>query len=131
MTDDEVKNFYNNKKTNTNNYSLDLVLSWKKEELDYISNNNIPTNIIQKIKLDNNIDNFDLVLIDGSPFTGDNELKYCIGSNIIALDDVNDIKCYQAYNTLNSLPEYELIAQNWGVRNGFAIFKLKQYESSI
>jgi hypothetical protein len=131
MTDDEVKNFYNSKITNINNYSLDLVLSWKKEELDYISNNNIPTNIIQKIKSNNNIDHFDLVLIDGSPFTGDSELKQCLGSNIIALDDVNDIKCYQAYNTLNSLPEYELIAQNWGVRNGFAIFKLKQYESSI
>lgn len=125
MTDDEVKEFYNTKKTNVNKYPLDLILSWKKEELDYITNNNIPVSIIECIKLDNNIENFDLVLIDGSPFTGDSELKHCLGSKIIALDDVNDIKCYQAYHTLSSLSEYELIAQDWSIRNGFAIFKLK------
>ena len=125
MNDDEIKDFYNNNKTNINNYPLDTILSWKKEELDYITNNNIPTNIIQHIKLDNNIKYFDLVLIDGSPFTGNSELNYCLGSKIIALDDVNDIKCCQAYYTLNSLPDYELIAQDWNIRNGFAVFKLK------
>jgi hypothetical protein len=125
MMDNEIEHFYKTTTTNINNYSLDLILSWKKEELEYIFNNDIPTNTIQQIKSNHDLEKFDLVLIDGSPFTGNSELKQCLGSNIIALDDVNDIKCYQAYYTLNGLPEYELIAQNWEIRNGFAIFKLK------
>jgi hypothetical protein len=125
LTESEIADFHSRTKTNLNQYSLDTVLSWKEEELNYIKNNNTETGVIDKIKTENNIINFDLVLIDGSPFTGEAELKYVFGSKIIALDDINDIKCYDIYYLILNSGYYELVMEDWNIRNGFAIFKLK------
>lgn len=126
LTEEQIEYFYNNTQTNLNQYTLNTVLSWKQEELEYIKNNNTETGIINKIKNENNIEVFDLVLIDGSPFTGEAELDHVLGSQIIALDDINDIKCYNVYQSLNQNEHYDLVAEDWNIRNGFAIFnKLK------
>jgi hypothetical protein len=62
-------------------------------------------------------------MIDGCEFTGLAELKLLYGSKFIALDDVNSFKCYEAYRLLKDSNSYRLYAENWNLRNGFAIFE--------
>ncbi|MBW2169777.1 MAG: tetratricopeptide repeat protein, partial [Deltaproteobacteria bacterium] len=63
------------------------------------------------------------VLIDGSEFTGKAELDEVYGAKIIMLDDINGYKNYHNYQRLVADKTYELIAENWQVRNGYAAFR--------
>lgn len=65
---------------------------------------------------------FDLVLIDGSEFTGTAEMNDIYGAKIICLDDINAYKCYEARQRLLNDSAYELLAENRLLRNGFSIF---------
>ena len=65
--------FYHSHQTSLNKYSLEKVLSWLSQDIDYIKDFQIPDNGIEIIKRENLIDKFDLVLIDGSEFTGNIE----------------------------------------------------------
>lgn len=125
MTTDDVTAFYYNHWTKTNEYPLKQILEWLKEELDYIQNNHIPDNGIDKIKQENNIEKFDLVLLDGSAFTAEEELSKVYGARYIALDDTNDIKNWINYEFLTYDSWYELVKENQNLRNGYAIFKRK------
>ncbi|MBT8630965.1 hypothetical protein AOC23_02610 [Polynucleobacter paneuropaeus] len=49
-------------------------------------------NGVDKIKNDNNIKTFDMVLIDGSEFSGERDLHSIMGAKLIALDDINAFK---------------------------------------
>ena len=83
----EVIEFYNKNKTNLNKYPLDEVLRWLDQDIEYVKNAGVSGNGIKKIKDANNIDYFDLVLIDGSEFTGNVELDEVYGAKIIILDE--------------------------------------------
>ena len=78
---------------------------------------------LQKIKQENNIELFDLVLIDGSEFTGNAELDEVYGAKFICLDDINTFKNYKNHHELLSDLNYELVVENSSVRNGFSIFR--------
>lgn len=83
------------------------------------------TNAIQDIAKNYSV-LFDFVLIDGSPFSGESELK-CVKplltkNAIIALDDINDIKNFANYYDLKS--NAKLLWENWYLRNGAAIFQI-------
>ena len=123
MADDDIAEFYHNYQTNLNRYSLEQILGWKKEEMDYIQSNHIPDNGIEVIMHETGITQFDLVLIDGSAFTAEAELSRLYGARYIALDDVNDIKNWRNYEFLMHNPDYELEKENRALRNGYAIFK--------
>jgi len=119
----EVEEFYKNTKTNLNQYPLEQVLGWLEECLqtakDYSSN------AIEDIHFEHNVD-FNFVLIDGSPFSGEAELRcirpFLAEKAIIALDDVNDIKNWANYHKLKGFAK--LLWEDWSVRNGAAIFEL-------
>jgi len=119
----DILGFYTNKKTNLNQYSLDVVNGWYFECFDMAKE--FKTNAIEDIHFDHNVD-FDFVLIDGSPFSGKAELRclrpFLADKAIIALDDVNDIKNFDNYHKLKG--NVELLWEDWGVRNGAAIFQL-------
>ena len=66
---------------------------------------------------------FDLVLIDGSEFTGERDLWSVMGSKFIALDDVFAFKCWNAYQTLLHHSSYSLVCCDFNTRNGYAFFK--------
>ncbi len=66
---------------------------------------------------------FDLVLIDGSEFTGAAELDRVYGARCIALDDVNAYKNYDNYQRLKRDARYRLVEEDWSTRNGYAIFR--------
>jgi hypothetical protein len=122
---EEVINFYNSTKTTLNNYPVETVLDWLRQDIEYIKNSGSDVNGIRLIKQANHIQNFDMVLIDGSEFTGERELHETTGAKVIALDDVNAFKCWNAYQTLLHTTHYELKEHNFSLRNGYAIFEKK------
>jgi len=124
-TEEEISFFYHNTHTNLNNYSLETIIDWYKQDLNYIDKNCLNFDGISFIKKANKITDFDFVLIDGSEFTGERELIQVIGAKIIALDDVNSFKCFSAYKILQSHFGYEIVTQNLDLRNGYAVFKKK------
>ena len=66
-----------------------------------------------------------MVLIDGSEFTGERELYETTGAKVIALDDVNAFKCWNAYQMLLHTTNYELKEHDFSLKNGYAIFERK------
>ena len=120
---EQVIDFYQSTENNLKFYPLEQVLGWLEQDIEYVRNSGVTSNGIQKIKQENSIDFFDLVLIDGSEFTGSVELDEVYGAQLICLDDIRTFKNYQNHLQLLSDSNYELILQNSSVRNGFSIFK--------
>jgi len=118
-----VIDFYQNVKSSLNDYPIDTILQWYWQDINYIKNSGLDLNGILHVKEVNHINVFDMVLIDGSEFTGEVELNFIIGSKVIALDDINTFKCYSAYERLSADTNYALRYSNRKVRNGFAIFE--------
>lgn len=120
-----VTNFMNTIATNLNQYGLKSVLGWLRQDIEYVEKSGLPANGIEIIKNENNIDHFDMVLIDGSEFTGFSEFKLIYGARFILLDDINAFKNYHSYQFLLSDENYQLLEHNLTLRNGYAIFKKK------
>jgi glycosyltransferase involved in cell wall biosynthesis len=121
----EVIDFYNMNQTGLNSYPLERVLSWLKQDLEYVRKSGVTDAGIKRIKEENAIQHFDVVLIDGSEFTGIAELNEVYGAKYICLDDINTFKNHQNYHRLQHDTEYILIAVNHNIRNGYAIFQRK------
>jgi len=123
-TREDVINFYNSIKSPLNQYPPIEITRWLKQDIDYLKNHpEIEQNGIQKIKTQNNIEHFDLVLIDGSEFTGRAELEEVYGANIIILDDITTYKNYYSHQKLLQDSQYILVRQNSKLRNGYSIFR--------
>ncbi len=123
--EEEISLFYHTTQTNLNHFPLALVLEWLRRDIEYVNSHNVPQNGIQLIKDENGILDFDMVLIDGSEFTGNAELKFIYGAKFILLDDINTFKNYNNYKRLLEDPNYDLLQDNHNVRNGYAIFAKK------
>jgi hypothetical protein len=123
MSWSEVETFYKTTPTNLNMYPLELILTWYNECID--TSKQYQTNAIEDIAKNHSV-LFDFVLIDGSPFSGESELKcvrpFLTKNAIIALDDINDIKNFTNYYDLKT--NSTLLWENWYLRNGAAIFQL-------
>lgn len=130
LAEDEIRRFYTESQTRLNETPLDEVFRWRIQDLAYLQEHGVPSNGIARVMQENHVDRFDLVLIDGSAFTGEAELRAVLGAGIIALDDVNDIKNGRNFLTLNRHPEYRLLAMDLVWRNGFAIFARPPLEST-
>ena len=119
----DIAEFYGTNKTTLNQYPLDQVLGWYHECIEFAQP--YSTNAIEDIHIEHKVD-FNFVLIDGSPFSGEAELRcvrpFLAEKAVIALDDVNDIKNWANYHKLNGFAK--LLWEDWSVRNGAAIFEL-------
>ncbi len=122
-TENDVVSFYTTTKIALQKGDLPLICGWLQEDIAYVEGCDVPTNGIELIKKENGINYFDLVLIDGSEFTGSAEFKLIYGANFILLDDINTFKNYNNYQVLLKDPAYMLMEQNFVLRNGYAIFK--------
>lgn len=122
-SENDIEEFWVKEKTNLNHYPLDTVISWLREDIRYLNLSGVLQGGIALIKESYSINLFDLVLIDGSEFTGEAELDEVIGARWIVLDDINAYKNYRSYHRLSADPEYVLVAENWGLRNGYAVFR--------
>lgn len=123
MNKKDVEEFYRTTKTNLNQYPVEQVLGWYDECLETAKP--YQTSSIEDISVEHNA-NFNFVLIDGSPFSGEAELRcvrpFLAEKAIIALDDTNDIKNWTNYHKLKGFAK--LLWEDWSVRNGAAIFGL-------
>ena len=122
-SEESVASFYCTTPTNLNACPLETVLGWLREDIRYIRESGVQQGGIAAIRETYGIDTFDLVLIDGSEFTGAAELDEVIGARWIILDDVNAYKNHLNYHRLASDPRYRLTAENWRLRNGYAVFQ--------
>jgi len=123
MNKNDIEEFYRTTKTTLNQYPIEQILGWLDECLQTAKD--YSTNAIEDIHFEHKVD-FNFVLIDGSPFSGEEELRcvrpFLAENAIIALDDVNDIKNLANYNKLKGFAK--LLWEDWSVRNGASIFKL-------
>ena len=125
QSEEQVRKFYISRETNLNKNSLSTVLSWRKQDIEFIKSSGRNICGIEAIKRSQGFDSFDLCLIDGSEFTGKAELDYLLGTKYILLDDTESLKCKEAFEILNTRNDYELIEYQPNCRNGFAAFKKK------
>jgi len=109
-------------------------------ELNKIYNNNIPyfvehyipeKKLLETSKLINinNIDNIDVIILDGGEYSTEEDFKILINKNpkYICLDDVNVYKCKNIRQMLLDNSEWELYQENLNQRNGWTIFVSKKF----
>ena len=123
-SDSAVSRFYHSTPSNLNSHPHDRVLGWLRQDLEYISTANVPEDGIERIRRENGIEQFDMVLIDGSEFTGSAEFGKIYGAKYILLDDIQVFKNYWNHRRLISDPNYQLVKENLTLRHGYSIFRL-------
>lgn len=119
----QVADFYSKVPTTLNRYPLETVLDWLRQDLEYLEKAGVQLNGIELIQQQYGISCFDLVLIDGSEFSGKAELETVYGAGIIVLDDINAFKNLENHHRLLLDPAYQCIACNTDLRNGFSVFR--------
>jgi len=120
-TDDEIKSFIQDRNNPYNPSSLTDVLKWKKDDIEYVKDNNIPEDGIHSIKIFHSIDTFDLAIIDGSEFLGNKEYENLLNCDAYVLDDIYTYKNYYSYQSLLNNPMYKLLYRE-DRRGGSALF---------
>jgi len=139
MTNKEILEFLvAHPEMNLSTYPVDTILGWREENIESLVKNKTQQNgidrIINHIDLENGEDWRDdndivtCVLIDGSAFTGEKEMKKLTGSSIYILDDTQDIKNYDNYIILCLDLDYRIWKENKKYRNGYAIFVKKEFD---
>lgn len=121
--EETVTRFYKEEPSRLTQYPLDEVLRWLRQDIEYVREAGVETGAIERIKHENAIPNFDLVLIDGSEFTGDAEFDKVRGAKIIMLDDTCTFKTWNVRKRLLADPDYVLVTEDQALRNGFAVFR--------
>lgn len=124
----DVANFYHSIQSPLQQYPLEQVIGWLHQDIEYIKQAGVTEQGIQAIKAENKIDLFDLVLIDGSEFTGSVELDTIYGAKLILLDDILTFKNYYSHQRLLADPNYRLVHQNLSLRHGYSIFSHVDYQ---
>jgi hypothetical protein len=122
MTADDVTQFYNSTPTRLNQYPISMVLTWLDEDREIAKGQ--PALGLRE----HTHPKYDFVLIDGCPFSAQEELaavrNRLTPGAFIALDDVVDIKNHANYHALKNEPGVRLVWENLNLRNGAAIFRL-------
>ncbi|MFZ1983525.1 MAG: hypothetical protein WAU91_03875, partial [Desulfatitalea sp.] len=119
----QLARFYQEAPTALTRYPLQQVLGWLRQDIAYVTASGVAQDGIARIKQDHGIETFDMVLIDGSEFTGSAELEELYGARFILLDDINTFKNHANYRRLKTDPAYTLLEENCSLRNGYAVFK--------
>jgi hypothetical protein len=99
------------------------VMRWLRQDIEYVERHGLSATGIRSIRERFSIDRFDLVVIDGSEFTGPAELDEVYGARFLALDDVRTYKNMDNTRRLDDDPAYRRVAFARRVRNGFAIYE--------
>ena len=98
------------------------VMRWLRQDREYlVTHDAAGRGIVDALELVG-ADTFDVVLIDGSEFTGAAELDLLYGAPYILLDDVRTYKNHRNRQRLLADPDYQLIAEDIQHRNGYSAF---------
>ncbi|MEM8639294.1 MAG: hypothetical protein AAGG51_10825 [Cyanobacteria bacterium P01_G01_bin.54] len=107
--------------------AIETLLAWLEQDRHYLETHALTPHIIPIIQNEYQIKQFDVVLIDGSEFTGAIELEQVYGAHIIILDDINTLKNHDGYQRLMADPDYMRMGYNPTLRNGYATFYRLDY----
>jgi len=99
------------------------VMRWLHQDIEYIERHGLSGEGIRSIMEQAGIDRFDIVVIDGSEFTGPADLEEVHGARFIALDDVRTYKNYDNRRRLEADSAYRRVSASYWLRNGFAIYE--------
>lgn len=122
-TEAEVRRFHRERRSRLRRIPVQEVLRWWEQDLAYLREHAMSVDGIRRIREAHGIDRFDLVLIDGSEFTGRAELDEVYGARYVVLDDTRTMKNLENYERLRTDLDYRLIAEDSRLRNGFAAFE--------
>lgn len=122
-TRSEVTEFHSRFRPKLRRPNIETQFRWLQQDIDYIEKHNLSSNGIQLLKSHLDINYFDVVLIDGSEFTGKAEMEDVYGSRFLLLDDILTFKNYENYRRLKNDRSYELLEKSRWLRNGYAVFK--------
>lgn len=122
-TEADVSRFYDEVPSRLRRTPRFEVLRWLAQDVAYVRAHGLSANGIGDIRRVHGIDRFDLVLIDGSEFTGGAELDEVYGARLIALDDTETFKNFRGRERLGADPGYRLLEESARLRNGFAVFE--------
>lgn len=126
-----VRDFYKGTDSGLAKFPLHEVLSWLEQDISYVRDAGVEAGAIEAIKAEHDIDTFDLVLIDGSEFTGEVEYEKIKGARIILLDDTDTFKCWHVRERLKADPMYDMIADDQTLRNGYSAFRRREIPRNV
>lgn len=109
---DRLRSFLEQHYRDKKQYALSEMLDWKVSERKQVEQSMV-------LQLPRNAD---MVMIDGSAFSGNAEMQLFDSPKVIILDDIVDIKNYSNWQKLNNNPAYMKLKQDLTLRNGYAIF---------
>jgi len=104
-------------------HKISKILGWLEADLEYMRRLGDSKDGITAARQAAGIDDFDLVLIDGSVFAGEAELNVVYGARYVLIDDIATEKNYANYQRLTADPAYSLVVEDWDCRNGYAAFR--------
>jgi O-antigen/teichoic acid export membrane protein len=125
VSPEEVAAAYSRLSALRNQASLREVLKWLEWNKGYLRRSGVRPDGLRFIKRQHDITTFDMVLIDGSEFTGRAELDETYGAKLILLDDIRTLKNEFNYERLRADPRYTLVKENLDLRNGYAVFQAR------
>jgi hypothetical protein len=129
-TEERVRGFYDAVDSPLRSVPLDVVLGWLRADLEMVRKNGLSQDGIRTIKTQAGGDTFDMVLIDGSEFTASAELEDVYGAKFILLDDICTFKNFDNHLLLSGDEDYVLQEKSERLRNGYAVFRRRDHESS-
>ena len=100
------------------------VQRWLQQDIEYLQRSEWEGTGIEVARRSAGIDTFDLVLIDGSEFSGEAELSELYGARYVLLDDTLTYKNSANVARLSADPKYKLHVEDKSCRNGFAAFTM-------
>lgn len=118
-----IVSFYLKTKSNLNRYGLFVVLSWLRVEKKYLKRNALGFSSGLETMKNEFGEDPDVLLIDGSEFTGEAEFNYLSSARYILLDDINSFKNFVNFKKLCNSRKHQIMALNRSLRNGYAIFR--------
>lgn len=122
-TEADVIDFFRTRESKLTRVPMHEVLRWLRQDIRYISRMGPSEHGIRKIKEENGVDRFGVVLIDGSEFAGPAELDEVYGADYLLLDDITTFKNLGNHERLVADPAYKLLASNTELRNGYSVFE--------
>jgi len=122
-SEERIRSFYQRGESRLGADPLSVVLSWRRSDLKTIATHHLTGDGIRMIKAREGIDLFDMVLIDGSEFTGAAELEDVYGAKFLLLDDIRTFKNFDNHQRLIADENYRLVEMSEELRNGYSIFE--------
>jgi hypothetical protein len=123
MPETELSCFYQETQSIYNFYPYSYIAEKYATELSCIRDMATQDKVIQKIKIDEQIRVFDLVVMDGSLFTGKADLAAVYGAKYIVLNYVLSTKNYDNLGLLLRDQNYKVATANLKNRCGYVVFE--------